>query len=56
MLRTKPISYNATTIPKWPKINNVSVNVIFVVITCSEQSKQHVFKEKEPVEAKGAED
>jgi hypothetical protein len=56
MLRTKPVSFNATTIPKSPKTNNVSINVIFVVTTYSEQSKQHVFKEREPVEAKGAED
>jgi len=56
MLSTKPVNSNATTIPKSPKINNVSINVIFFVTTYSEQSKQHVFKEREPVEAKGVED
>jgi hypothetical protein len=39
-----------------PKTNNVPVNVIVVITTCSQQSKQHVFKKRELVKAKKIED
>ncbi len=32
------------------------VNVVVVIITCSQQSKQQMFKERESIEAKGVED
>jgi hypothetical protein len=44
-----------TTI-KPPKTDNVSINVITGVTTCNQQSKQHAFKERELVKAKGAKD
>ncbi len=52
MLKTKLVSYNATT-SKPPKIDNLPINVVATITTHSQQSKQQVFKEKEPVEAKG---
>ncbi len=56
MFRTKPVSYNVTTTLKLPKTNNVPFNVITIVTTCSQHSKQHVFKERELIKAKGVED
>jgi hypothetical protein len=40
MFRIKPISFNATTTFKPPLIDNVLVNVVVVVTTCSQQLKQ----------------
>jgi hypothetical protein len=33
MFKTKPVSYNAITTSKSPKIDNMPVNVIVIVIT-----------------------
>jgi hypothetical protein len=55
MFRTKLVNFNATITPKPLKINNVLVNVVVDVTTRSQQPK-HVFKEREPVKAKGAKD
>jgi hypothetical protein len=55
MFKTKPIHFNTTITPKLLKANNVSVNVVVVVITYSQQPKQHVLKERVLVKAKGAE-
>jgi hypothetical protein len=53
MFKTRPISSNATTKPKLLKPNNVLINVIIVIATCSDQLEQHELKEREPVKAKG---
>jgi hypothetical protein len=42
--------------PKPPKSNNVLVNVGVVVTTHSQQLEQQVFKERESMKTKGAED
>ncbi len=56
MFRTKLVNFNATTASKLPKTNNMLVNVVVVITTCNQQSEQQVFKEREPVKAKGVED
>jgi len=38
MFRTKLVSYNATTTSKPPKINNMPINVVTAITTCSQQS------------------
>ncbi len=43
------------TTPKLSTIDNVSVNLLDVVTTCNQQSKQQVFKEKELIKTKGVE-
>jgi hypothetical protein len=53
MFRTKIISIIITF--KSPKLNNVLINVVVVVIILSQQPKQ-VLKERELVKAKGVED
>jgi hypothetical protein len=40
MFITKLISFNATTTPKPSKTNNVPINVVNVITTCNQQSKQ----------------
>jgi hypothetical protein len=40
MFKTKPVNSNATIAPKLPKTNNVSINVVAVVTTRSQQPKQ----------------
>ncbi len=52
MFKTKLVNFNATTTFKLPKIDNMPVNVVVVVTTYNQQSKQQVFKEKESVKAK----
>ncbi len=54
MFRTKPIISIIITF-KPPKLNNVPINVVVVVIISSQQPKQ-VLKERELVKAKGVED
>jgi len=55
MFRTKPISYiNAT--PKLSKLDNVLVNVVAIVTIHSQQPKQQVLKEWEPIKAKREKD
>ncbi len=54
MFRTKLISFTATTTPKPFKIDNVLVNVVIVITIRNQQSKQQVFKEREPIKTKGA--
>jgi hypothetical protein len=39
MFKTKLVSFNATTTFKPPKTNNVLVNVVDIVTTCSQQSE-----------------
>jgi hypothetical protein len=56
MFKTKPINCNVTSTPKPPKHDNVPINMAIVVIIHSQQLKQHMFKEKELVKAKGAKD
>jgi hypothetical protein len=53
MFRTKHVNSNTIT-PKPPKPNNVLINSIVVITTCSQQPKQDVLKGQEPVKAKGA--
>jgi outer membrane cobalamin receptor len=55
MFKTKHVSSNATTSLKLFKMDNVPINVIVVVTTRSQQSKQRVFKEKELAKTKGVE-
>jgi hypothetical protein len=45
---------NAMTTPISPKTNNVLDNVVGVITTHNQQLEQQVFKEKEPIKAKGA--
>jgi hypothetical protein len=47
---------NAMTTPNLLKTNNVLVNVLGVITTHNQQLEQQVFKEKELVKAKGAEE
>jgi hypothetical protein len=56
MFKTNPLISNVTITSKLLKIDNVLINVVVVVTTCSQQSEQHVFKETELGKAKGAED
>jgi hypothetical protein len=56
MFRTKVINFNVMTTPKPIKTNNVQVNLVVIVTTCSQQPKQHVFKERELIKAKGVKD
>jgi hypothetical protein len=55
MFRIKHVSFDATIVPKPPKINNVPINAIDAITTHNQQLK-HVFKEREQVKAKGVED
>jgi hypothetical protein len=45
---------NAMITPNPLKTNNVLVNVVGVITTHNQQLEQQVFKEKEPINAKGA--
>ncbi len=56
MFKTKRVSFNVTTTPKSPTINNVPTNVAIVVTICNQQLEQQVFKERKLVKAKGVED
>jgi hypothetical protein len=42
--------------PKPPQIDNVPINLVTTINIHSQQSKQHVFKEKELVKVKGMKD
>jgi hypothetical protein len=53
MFKTRLISSNATTKPKLFKPNNVLINVIIAITTCSDLLEQHELKERELVKAKG---
>jgi hypothetical protein len=55
MFQTKPFSFITITF-KPPKLNNVPINVVVVIIICNQQPKQQVLKERELVKAKGVED
>jgi hypothetical protein len=55
MFKIKPMSFNAMITPKPPKTKNVLVNVV-VIVTIHNQQLKHVFKERESIKAKGAED
>jgi hypothetical protein len=54
MFIIKLVSSNATTTHKSSKIDNLLVDVVAIITTHSQQSKQHVFKERELVKIKGA--
>jgi hypothetical protein len=56
MFRTKVINYIVMIAPKPPKTNNVKVNVVVAITTRSQQPEQHMFKEREPIKAKGIKD
>jgi hypothetical protein len=51
MFRIKPTT-TTTIISKPFKLDNVLINVIFVIITHNQIPKQHVFKACEPMKAK----
>jgi hypothetical protein len=51
MFQTKP-TIAATIITKIPKHDNVRINVVADVTTCSQVPKQHVLKEHELMNAK----
>ncbi len=55
MFKIKLVNFNATTAPKPSKTNNVLINVVASITSHNQQSKQHVFKERESIKAKGAE-
>jgi hypothetical protein len=44
------LSLNTTT-PNPPKLDNVPINVMVIVITCSQVSKQQVLRNKKPIKA-----
>ncbi len=54
MFRIKPINFNAAIVFKPPKTDNMPVNVVVVVTTHNQQSKQQMFKGREPIKTKGA--
>lgn len=56
MFRTKFVSFNVMSTPKPPQIDNVPINLVTTINIHSQQSKQHVFKEKELVKVKGMKD
>jgi hypothetical protein len=53
MFRTKP-TITITIITKNPRHDNVLINVVVDVTTCSQVPKQHAFRERELVKAKVA--
>jgi hypothetical protein len=55
MFRIKLINFNVTITPKPFKIKNVPV-IVVVDVTTHNQQPEHVFKEREPIKAKGAKD
>jgi hypothetical protein len=56
MFNTKHVSFNVTTTPKPPKLDNVPINVVVIIIICNQQLEQQVLKKRKLVKIKGVRD
>jgi hypothetical protein len=56
MFNTKHVSSNVTTTPKPPKLDNVPINVVVIIIICNQQLEQQVLKKRKLVKIKGVRD